>query len=157
MTIASKKDMRYNLKQIIIIASIAVLHIFMSLSISIYHGNLAGKKVGFLLSKSIKQSEFKENEIQNLNVNFKNEVRSTYYLSFVLSLPFGPALRPLQQKWIYQPILNNEIGQKQFNQRTQILAAVGLFSNGFFFSLVFFFILKALFILRRDTIKKMGA
>ena len=92
-------------------------------------------------------------EIQDLKVNFEEDIKPTYYLAFALSLPFGPIFQPLHKEWIVEPLLNHEIGQDKFKQRTRIISGIELFSNAIFFSLVFFYIWKLVWKLKVNLIK----
>ena len=132
---------------IVIPIVIAGLHVLMSLTILIYHGILAENQVVSTISRAIEESNFKDKDIQNMKASFEAKVGSTSHLALALSLPFGPILRPLHEKWIDQPVLNHEIGEYEFKQRTRIIGVVQLLSNGLFFGFVILYIWKLVFYL----------
>jgi hypothetical protein len=148
-----KNDAPSNKRTIILLITVAALHFLASLFISIYHGNIAGKQVGYTISKAINVGDITDKEIQNLKVNFEENIKPTYYLAFALSLPFGPIFQPLHKEWIVEPLLNHQIGQDKFKQRIKIISGIELFSNAIFFSLIFFYIWKLVWKLKVHLIK----
>ena len=149
-----KTDILFNKRHIISIIAVAVLHGLVSLAISDYHGNLAGRDVGVTISKAIDKSDLTDKNIQDMNVRFEEEVRPTYYLAFALSLPFGPIFRPLHKEWITEPLLNHEIGQNKFKQRAKIIGGAELVSNGVFWGFFIVYIWKLIWKLAIKRLRK---